>query len=581
MKRFASIWFPRFRIDRLQRAQAKQVPLDKPFALVESGARGIIIVAVNRIAQAKGIRVGQALSDARAILPDLMTRPGEAARDDAALNRLALWLGRYGPCRNREGDDGLWVDITGVAHLFGDEAGLAKDCFDRLARAGFRVRCGIGDTRSGAFALARYGCGPGRCITISRPGEMRDALRGLPVEGLQIQEDLIVLLRRLGLRRIGQLYDLPRAALTRRFREGAGKSARSPRSKPTSQRATGTRPSGWAQSLVMRLDQALGMLGEPTISLVEVPVFRVQRSFAEPLISHAGIEAGLDTLARDLCVLLADRVMGARRYQFQVYRADGGVARLDVRVSRPVNAPDHIAGLFAPRLGRLDAGLGIDALVLEAFDCEMVADEQTGLGDCGPGGIGRGGAERLGALADRLVNRLGRRAVYHLAPIERHIPELAQVRRSVLEEEVHEKDDVRRPTTSRPLFLIDPAERIEVIADVPDGPPARFTWRRIMRRVVRAEGPERIAPEWWTRLEERPENMNEEAVQAGTVAVCRPGRRVRDYYRIEDVHGAQYWVYRAGLYGDEGGVAADGGVTGFAERDVSREPPQWFLQGMF
>ncbi len=579
MKRFASIWLPRFRIDRLQRAQARRVPLDKPFALVESGARGIIIVAVNRIAQAKGIRVGQALSDARAILPGLMTRPGEAARDDAALNRLALWLGRYGPCRNREGDDGLWVDITGVAHLFGDEAGLAQDCVDRLMQAGFTVRCGIGDTRSAAYALARYGCGPGQRIAISCPGKMREALCGLPVEGLQLQEDLIVLLGRLGLRRIGQLYDLPRAALARRFREGAGKSAGSSRSKTTSRSATRVRPSGWAQSLVMRLDQALGTLGEPTISLVEVPVFRVQKSFAEPLISHAGIEAGLELLARDLCVLLAGRMMGARRYQFQVYRADGEVARLDVRVSRPVNGPHHIAGLFALRLERLDAGLGIDALVLEAFDCEVVAGEQTGLGDCGPGG--GGGAERLGALADRLVNRLGREAVYHLAPVERHIPELAQVRRSVLEERARQEDDVRRVKTPRPLFLIDPAERIEVIADVPDGPPARFTWRRIMRRVVRAEGPERIAPEWWMELEERPEDMHEGAVQAGTVAVCRPGRRVRDYYRIEDVHGAQYWVYRAGLYGDGGEVAGDGGVIGFAGGDVLREPPQWFLQGMF
>jgi protein ImuB len=275
-------------------------------------------------------------------------------------------------------------------------------------------------------------------------------------------------------------------------------------------------------------------------------------------------------------------MMGGRRFEFQVYRADGEVARLEVRVSRPTYMPAHISALLAARLERLDAGLGIDALVLEAFDCEVVAGEQAGLGDpdaeCG----GEGAAERLGALADRLVNRLGRRAVYHLAPIERHIPELAQERRSVIDEERRKGGEVRRPGTSRPLFLIDPAERIEVIADVPDGPPASFTWRRVTRRVVCAEGPERIAPEWWVRLEGRPSKADGAFADADTVPVRRPQWRTRDYYRIEDVHGGQYWVYRAGLYSAEADAGFDGGGGADpAGWQGASEQPQWFMQGMF
>ncbi len=563
------------------------MPRDKAFALVESGSRGIVIVAVNRAAWMKGVRVGQALSDARAILPELLTRPGEALRDEAALERLALWLGRYGPSRNKEGEDGLWVDITGVAHLFGGEAGLARDCVDRLARVGFTARLGIGDTRSGASALARYGCGRGRATVIATPGEMREALQGLPVEGLGLGNGVVVLLGRLGLRRIGQLYNLPRAALARRFREGArraGQGRRAGRSQPPSRMIAVSQASGWAQSLVMRLDQALGTLSEPAPSLAEPPHFRAQRSFTEPLISHAGIVAGLDVLAQELCERLVGRAMGARRFAFQVYRADGGVARLVVRVSRPTNAPGHIEELFAPRLERIDAGLGVDALVLEAFDGEVVKCEQTTLRDGDAFYVG--GAERLGVLADRLINRFGASAVYRLAPVDRHIPELAQACRPVLDEIFPGDDGVRRPRALRPLFLIDPPERIEVIADVPDGPPARFTWRRISRRVARAEGPERIAPEWWRRGEVWGANSPETAGGDGTVVVSPAKWRTRDYYRIEDEQGARYWVYRAGLYGAGSAAAGagrgEGDVGGAGSFLVGQAgPPQWFLQGVF
>jgi protein ImuB len=553
------------------------VPQDRPFALVERGPHGIGISAINRQAWMKGVRVGQALTDARAILPELMTRPGEVARDVFVLERLALWLGRYGPSRNIEGDDGLWVDITGVAHLFGGEEGLARVCVEKLGAAGFMARLGIGDTRSGAYALARYGCRRGKAVAIAPRGDMGTALRELPVEALQLKGDLVVLLGRLGLKRIGELYGLPRAALERRFRDGAA-TGRGGRRRGVSSSWRG-RQEGWAEALVMRLDQALGVLSEPAKSLCEPPLFRAQRSYAEPLISHDGIVAALNSLAEDLCDHLAVRSMGTRRVEFQVYRSDGEVMRLNIRASRPVARAGHLVDLFTPRLERVDAGLGIDALVLEAFDCAVLAAEQANIAERNAAGCNGGFSGGFDALVDRLANRLGTDAVYYLKPVDRHVPELAQARVPALGEPSGENGSTGRTTVPRPLFLLDPPERIEVLADVPDGPPARFKWRRITRRVVRAEGPERIAPEWWRQLFVEGDPRGREAQEG--IVVGHPRWRTRDYYRIEDAHGAQYWVYRAGLYGAYDAYADSDGELLTGEPTAAREMPVWFLQGIF
>jgi protein ImuB len=590
MKRFASIWLPRFRIDRLRRDKPGLVPSDRPFALVESGTNGIIIVAVNARASEEGIRPGQALADARAIRPDLATLPADPVRDGAVLERFALWLGRYGPCRNAEGSDGLWVDITGVAHLFGGERALARDCGERLGAAGFAAQVAIADTRAGAFALARYGVHQGVGAdegAIAPRGGMRDVLAGLPVEALQLSGDLVLTLRRLGLRRIGQLYDLPRASLERRFR-GEENGRRLPAKKNAKRESR--RHARWAEALVLRLDQTLGNASEPAAGLTEPALSRVQKCYAEPLVSHAGILAALEELAIVLCAELGARLTGARRIRFVIFRSDGDIAQCEVRTSRPVASAGHIVDLFRLRLERIDAGLGIDALLLEAFDCEALVLSQTGWvegRDAASGrGSGRGGCRaEMAVLGDRLANRLGPRAVYRLSGRDRHIPEYAQRCVPVLGE-ARPLPAVASPAALRPLFLLDPAERVDVLAEVPDGPPARFTWRRVPRRVVKAEGPERIAPEWWLRL--GGDGLRAEAARrenghgAGgdtTAAVPAPRWRTRDYWRVEDGEGAQYWLYRAGLYGDDPGAGDGAGCNCGAA--CGGEPPVWFLQGVF
>ncbi len=499
----------------MARAAPASVPDDAALALVETGSHGIRITAVNACAAADGVRVGQALADARAALPSLMSRACEPRRDRAALLRLARWCGRYGPGRNADGADGLWIDVTGVAHLYGGEARLIEDVCLRLARFGLTVRAGLADTLGAAHALARF------APAIAPPGETEARLASLPVEALRLAPKTVLLLKRLGLRRIGQLYSLPRAALQRRFR--------SPET---------------AEAVLARLDQALGVRPEPCRPLIEPPPLFVQRAWADPLVSAAGLQAETARLTEDLCAVLDARGLGARRVCLSLYRADGTVAQARAGLSFPCRAPDHLMALLREKLERLDAGFGVDALVLAALHVERRSAQQAALGPR----LGEDARAGPALLVDRLTNRLSTARVSRAEPRASHIPERAQARVPALNDLVQaQRKTFPWPLASRPIrppFLLASPEPIRVIAEVPEGPPARFTWRRVERRVTRAQGPERIAPEWWREI--------------GTGA-----SRTRDYYRIEDEGGAGYWVFREGFY------------------RADEDQPAWFLHGLF
>jgi len=528
----------------MRRVQPSIVALDKPMALVASSPRGVMITAVNAPAIKCGVHVGQMLADARAVFPMLLTRSAEPERDRQALKQLALWLGRYGPVRNTDSDDGLWVDITGVAHLFGGEPALARDCVGRLERAGFYTLAAIADTRSGAHALARHGrMHRGRMhkqdmhtgTLVAPPGQTRQSLADLPVQGLQLTEDLVILLRRLGLKQIGQLYQLPRATMARRFRDASAKIAKGRKRRKDLVRATAASYAGWAEELVMRLDQALGDLSEPEPGIKEPPRYRVQRAYAEPLISSEGIVAALVVLAGRLCLKLEQNGQGARALRFTIFRADSTCAEIEVGTSRPARDAAHIIELFQPRLEHMDAGLGLDAIVLEALHTNPLSHEQTGFT---ASASGQGPA----LLIDRLSNRCGGNAVFYLEDVASHIPERSQRRVTALRGQLASRaqEATEHPLPAdRPTFLLAPPEPVHVMAAIPDGVPARFTWRRITRRITHAVGPERIAPEWW-RLIGSPTHTPS--------AGASPYHTTRDYYKIEDEHGGLYWIYRSRAY---------------------------------
>ncbi len=507
-----------------------------PLALVTGGAKGLVITAVNSLAAAHGAVPGQSLADARAAYPALRTRPAEFTCDVAALVELARWAGRYGASRNTEGADGLWIDITGIAHLFGGEAALLSDLHQRLSAAGFSPRLGLADTAAAAWALARFGAED--AITIAPPGATKAALDALPVEALQLTQAAVVLLKRLGLYRISQLHGLPRAALARRFRDlgttGRGRTAEA-----------------CADTVVLRLDQALGAIREPRRPLGAIPVRLVRHVYTEPLIVAAGIERAMATAVAELCALLEAAGEGARQLCLTLYRTDGTSAEVAIGTAGATRDGRHLTRLLAEKLGAaaLDLGFGVDVVTLEGAAVEPLAAVQGGLGarsntqDCKGEGMG------LAQLVDRLSNRLGPECVYRIARNPSHIPEQADRRIAVFAAEASAAPLAGR-TAPRPAFLLPMPEPITVTAEVPEGPPRRFQWRRSGHRIVKAGGPERIERAWWQTLGRTP---------------ARLSSRPRDYYRVEDDRGGRYWVFREGLY----------------DRDTDEGAPTWYLHGLF
>jgi protein ImuB len=510
MSRFLSVFLPHLQIERLNRERrASGAPLtnERPLALVGNEERGLVLTAVNAASTCQGLFPGLGLADARAICPHLLTLPAAPKKDAEALLELARWAScRYSPMLNVDGENGLWLDVSGVPHLFGGEDALIADLEQRLSRAGFTARLALAETNGGAHALARYA----RANLIVPDGKIGPALGPLPIEALRLEPEIASLLRRLGLKRIGQLYDLPRASLERRFH------------------AQDT-----AEAVLLRLDQALGLRQEPRIPLLPSPDFTARLPFPEPLITHDGVLAGLDHLATELCRKLARAGRGCRRLALWVARADGSSTVIEAGLSAPSREPSHLLRLLEDKVETIDMGFGVDLMTLAALVTDRLSPAQTALTETND----KPSAE---ALIDRLANRLGTPAVRRLVPKASHIPELAQKLRSAFAGPSLWPEPASCKPTRPPLLFTKP-EPVSVIAEIPEGPPARFTWRRLTRRVVKAEGPERIAPEWWRKARPHP----------------------RDYYRIEDEDGHRYWVFREGLYQDGAGA------------------PGWYLHGVF
>lgn len=483
------------------------------------------MAVANQPALAAGILPGLRFTDARATLPDLASQEIDRESDLKALHALALWMVRFSPLVGIDGNDGLILETTGCAHLFGGEAGMASELSARLSQAGYGHRIAMAGTVGAAWALSHAAAGPGPPVILP-DGRERAGLADLPAHALRLSETALTLLRRFGLTRIGQLYDIDRKALTRRFNARQA-----------------------ADAVMLRLDQALGARPEPFNPFRSPPDYSARLPCPEPLTDGAGIAAGLAHLTAVLCASLSAGGVGAQSFLFQAFRSDGEAVSLRVNAARPVRTADHVLRLFGEKTDQIDPGFGVDLLLLEAFRTgEMKAGSRPLSGDLSRADIDE---EALATLADRINARLGEGMVTFTVLEARHPVDAAETTRPFSGQDLSGACLPRRMPGLRPVRLLERPERVEVIAEVPDGPPQRFIWRRKTRRVIRADGPERIAPEWWTYLPPRPGE-----------AARLP--RTRDYYRVEDEEGRRYWVFREGLYGDGRG-----------------EAPDWFVQGLF
>ena len=589
---YLSVWLRRLATDRIART-AGAPPETAPLAIVHPVKNALALVAVNDAAARLGLKAGMTLADARAMYPMLVVADADAQADRRLLEAIADWCDRYTPLVGLDPLDGLTLDITGCAHLFGGEAAFCDDIVQRLERQGLAARAAIADTVGCAWAVARYASRPpperGRksepTTFIVPPGGTREALLPLGLAALRITPDIEAGLAQAGLKCIAAVIDRPRAPLAARF---------------------GTQ-------FIRRIDQALGREDEPITPRLPIPAYVAERRFADPILLEADVLGTIEALGQELARMLERRGEGARRLEIALFRTDGKVFRTAVGTGTPLRDPQRIRALFAERFAAIadacDPGFGFDVVRLAALATERCDPLQTGL-------AAPDHAAELAHLVDRLGARFGLRRVTRLVPQDTHIPEFAVtavpaasfetsdlILRSPLptlprmrgrdregsvskdgdtaqarghpsrraqerapQDEGSRRAQERAPQDEgsrcaqeraphheaiqadslcprRPIRLLGRPEPIEAVAEVPDGPPVRFRWRRVLHQVAHAEGPERIAMEWW----------RDESGRALT----------RDYFRLESREGMRAWVYREGLYGRE-----------LAEL-------RWFLHGLF
>lgn len=533
-RRILSLWFPRLAAERVLRRRRDVLPL--PFAVVGDRGGAQVLISLNPLAEAAGLRQEQPLRDATAMCPALLTRAESPTEDAAFLTALRRWAGKFSPWVAEEPPAALLVDLTGCAHLFGGETGLLAQVEEDCADLGLTMRAGLADTAGAAWALARYAgqvAGPSRNGdavdqearatrsravkrrgwarglsapglagvdlpqgVIAAPGRLREVLAPLPLAALRLEPAAVEGLSRLGLRRVDDIAGLPRAALSRRF--GA--------------------------PVLRRLDQAFGLEAEP-ISPAAAPLhFAVRMTLPEPIGLRTDIEAGIDRLLPTLCTRLRGKGRGARRVRLQAFRADGGVAMTEVTLAQASDTPDRIRPLLLLRLDALDAGFGIDCLRLEAVETEPLhAVQHRGHLEAGAAATARQTADTAMAdLVGRLGTRLGTDQVTRLHPAESHLPDRALTLMAAAWAGAHD-GPWPDPPGPRPLALFHPEP---VTAANGPTPPAAFRWRRQEMQTRVAVGPERILPEWWF---DRPE--------------WRSGPR--DYWRVEAQGGQRLWFFYA------------------------------------
>lgn len=509
-QRMLSLWLRRLSTDRIARSRECSAPL------IVTGKRGNVevLTAVDDAAERLGLSPGLALAQARAMHPGIDAVAEDAEADAALLESIADWCLRYTPLVACDTPGGLLLDISGCAHLYGGERELAADLSGRLEDAGFAYSLAIAGTIGAAWASAHYGEPASYAY-----GEERALLAPLPLSALRLPPATVASLARVGLKRIGDIADLPRAPLTARF----------------------------GSEVLRQLDRALGHEHEPLTPRLPVAPYVAEQRFAEPIAREEDVLAITGRLARRLQFALERRGDGARRIELTLFRTDGVVRRIAAGTSRPLRDPDEIRAMFVERLAALadalDPGFGFDMARLSVIVAEACPPEQIGIG-------GGEDAAELCRLVDRLSARLGARRVRRLTAQDSHIPEVAE---AALPAQTVNGDAgwhaFRRyreqiALSPRPLRLLTRPEPIEAVAEVPDGPPLRFQWRRALHEVVAAEGPERIEGAWWS----------------------EHGGPARDYFRVEDKSGLRFWLFRAGLYRD----LAQGAAA-----------PTWFLHGTF
>lgn len=484
VRRFVTIWFRHLTTDWKTRRQPELQGVPFVFAAPEHGR--MVVKAASRAAYERGVFVGMVVADCRAILPTLQVFDEMPGLDQRLLRALGEWCIRYTPVVAVDGSDGLILDISGCAHLWGGELPYLKDILSKLTGFGYDVRGAIADTIGAAWAISRFG----KILPIIKPGGQLEALLPLPPAALRLDAPVIERLEKLGLYQIQSFITMPRSALRRRF----------------------------GQHLLDRVDQAIGSKFEPIECVKPVQPYQERLPCLGPIRTATGIEIALRKLLEALYKRLKDEGKGLRTCVFKGYRLDGNIQKIDIGTNRATRSIEHLFKLFEIKISTMKPDLGFELFMLEAPIVEDMTIEQEQLWDMSTDGDDK----EISELLDRMAGKLGADTIHRYLPAEHYWPE-----RSIkLATAIQEKPDTAWQTElPRPVDLLPQPEPIEVMVPMPDYPPVQFKYQGKMHRVKKADGPERVEQEWW--------------LSDGLY---------RDYYSVEDEEGGRYWVFRSGHY---------------------------------
>ena len=483
-KRFVSIWFRHLKTDWFTRRQPVLHHL--PFALAAPDHGRMIVSGLNVLAQTEGVYTGMAVADARAIIPSLLVLDDKPELSTTLLTGIAEWCIRYTPSVAIDPLDGLLLDVTGCAHLWGGEKEYITGIYKRFKNLGYDIRISIADTIGAAWAIARFG--QGSCMVES--GQQTTALLSLPPAALRLETADIERLEKLGLRQVSNFINIPRPALRRRF----------------------------GQQLLQRLDQALGYEEETINPVVPIEPYQERLPCLEPIVTATGIEIALQRLLDSLCNRLMKEQKGLRESTFSAYRIDGKIEKIAIGTNRPTCNTKHLFKLFEIKIDSIEPALGIELFTLDASKVEYLSTVQEKLWN---NNSGLDNIE-LSELLDRIGGKVGADHIHRYVPDEHYWPERSFKPALSIDEKPAAAWKVDRP---RPLKLLSKPEPIEVTAPIPDYPPMSFRYQKKLHKIIKADGPERIEQEWW--------------LQEG---------QHRDYYCVEDQEGFRYWLFRSGHY---------------------------------
>jgi len=444
---WACISFPQLALDDVLRRRADHA---SPLVLFEGAGSRARVMAANAAARHHGLHIGQSLTAARALYPRVNAVEHDAAVVERCHDFLAAWAYRYSSQVCRTFPQTLLLEVRASFRLFGGWAALQAELRRDLAALGFEHRIGAAPNPHAALVLAsaRDGC------AVEDEAHLLDALGMLPVERGGLDATCAESLQRMGLRRLHQLFALPRAELGKRI---------------------------GAQAL-LHLDRLRGAATNALAFYQPPDVFDQRIELPLNTASHESLLFPLRRLLRDFSAFLAGRDGGAQRFTLAFEHERGAPTEISVGLLAPERDPELLFAIARARLDRTRLRESVCGLRLVSDELPVFTPTRRDLFDARPQQ-----AVTWEALRERLRARLGEHAVHGLALHPDHRPERAWCVQGI--------DPSRGIGSSRGVHARDMNGAMSL--------PPRPTWllarpiplREHVARIL--AGPERIESGWW------------------------------------------------------------------------------------